>query len=341
MIIFVFLLAIITFSSMKKRKDIANVLSKKDTVTINGVFVILIFLSHSIGYLTLSTNILDSSYQIFRAIHDQWVVITFLSFSGYGVMYNIAKKENYVHEFFLKRIIKTLFNFDLAVLLYLLLNLVLDINYEWYDILLSFIGLRSIGNSNWYIFTILLMYLFTFIVAIKSKKPKTIASLVSLLSIAYIATGIIFDLPPWFVNTVLCYPFGMWLYIYHDNIIKIIKNKSWISILTLLVPVVLTTRYRSNYFIMNLLSCLIVLICCFVLCFVEFESKILTFLGRHAFSIYILQRIPMIFISKIFNYKKYFIGNYLFVIVSFIITLIIAVLFDKLIKLLDSKFFNN
>ncbi|MBQ8306762.1 MAG: hypothetical protein IJX90_11170 [Blautia sp.] len=66
-------------------------LSQRSTTIINGIFVLLIFFSHSTQYLSLSGNLLDSLYRHFQNFHNQWVVTTFLAFSGFGVMLKIMR----------------------------------------------------------------------------------------------------------------------------------------------------------------------------------------------------------------------------------------------------------
>jgi len=99
---------------------------------------------------------------------DQLVVCMFLFYSGYGIMESFKIKENYVNQLPKNRIFKTLFNFDFAVLIYMLLYVFFqhkEIGLK--KVLLSFIGWESFGNSNWYIFSIfVLVYSNLFIIEI-------------------------------------------------------------------------------------------------------------------------------------------------------------------------------
>jgi len=170
MIIFVIALALISALSVNKIDSYESFFDKKTTTTINGIFVILIFLSHSTQYISVPNNALDQLYLSFRRIHDQWIVTTFLLFSGYGVMTRIMLKgEAYVKAFPRNRLLKTLVNFDIAVVLYMVVNGVLGIHYSKLENLGSFIGITSIGNSNWYIFTILVLYIFSYVAAVVYK----------------------------------------------------------------------------------------------------------------------------------------------------------------------------
>lgn len=89
MIIVIIFVAVITLMGIRVRVSNDTILSKQDTNIINGIFVIFIFLSHSTQYFVLGNSLLDSLYKHFQNFHNQWVVTTFLAFSGYGVMSQI------------------------------------------------------------------------------------------------------------------------------------------------------------------------------------------------------------------------------------------------------------
>ena len=140
-----------------------NYLSKENTRPIKGIFVILIILSHFVQYIT-PDSILDAPYISLKSHLDQMVVAPFLFYSGFGIMKSIQiKGDSYVKQIMKKRFPQVLFDFMRAVILFLILNLVLGKTYFLKQILLSFIGWESIGNSNWYILGILLLYIATFV----------------------------------------------------------------------------------------------------------------------------------------------------------------------------------
>lgn len=89
MAIFLIVLAVTIVVGIGLRKNQGTVLSIEDTETINGIFVILIFLSHSTQYFELSADFVDAFYRKVQLGLNQWIVTTFLAFSGYGVMLKI------------------------------------------------------------------------------------------------------------------------------------------------------------------------------------------------------------------------------------------------------------
>ena len=82
MIVFVALLGLITLLGVQKRKKEEPFLSKEMTTTVNGIFVLCIFLTHSSEYISFS-GVADSLYRHFQNFHNQWIVTTFFRLWGY------------------------------------------------------------------------------------------------------------------------------------------------------------------------------------------------------------------------------------------------------------------
>ena len=71
---------------------------------------------------------------------------------------------------------------------------------------------------------------------------------------------------------------------------------------------------------------------------VQIGNGILDFLGSHVFSIYILQRLPMILLTKLGLAES---NKYIFVAVCFFATVTMAVLFDLAMNKLDCLLFTH
>ena len=342
MFFFIIILFLFVVAGLKVRKNWegVDVLSYKDTTTINGIFVICILISHSTQYFPLTNTIFDRLELCFQNFHNQWVVATFLAFSGYGVMTRILiSGESYLKQYPVNRILKTLIHFDLAIFIYVLVNIVTREKYSILTIFLSLLGVKSIGNSNWYVFVILLMYTFTYIAAIISNyNLKRAAGWVTFLSIIYIIIMNVIRGESRFFSTVMCYPLGIWIAIYKNRIIKYFADNKILSFLILSGILLITYKLRWNDYIMNVSSCVFVMLVIWFNTLFEIRSNVLLFIGKHAFSIYILQRIPMILICKflpeISNINVIGAG------VSFAIIVVIVVIFDKFLRWFDKKVFD-
>ena len=293
MSIYVVVIAIIVIAGLKIRNDDSTILSISDTIVINGIFVLLIFLSHSTQYWPLSSSFLDGVYRHVQNIHNQWVVTTFLAFSGYGVMKSIITKDGYLDSYPYKRLLKTLINFDIAVIMYLIAAIFLGVHYNTITVIGSLFGITSVGNSNWYIFAILMMYIFSYISALtfKDNYNKQIISL-SIFTLFYVSLMWLLGFEMRFYSTVMCYPLGAFLAIYREKIISVFKRKKVLTLFFIILVIGVTYKLRFNAVIMNVSSIAFVCAIVWFLCFFEIKSKILYFFGKHAFSIFILQRIP-------------------------------------------------
>lgn len=135
---------------------------------VKGFFIMLVFISHINQYIMksgyVSKNIGDDLYFTITSVIGQLMVVMFLFFSGYGIMESFKKRGGeYVSIMPKKRILTTLLNFDVAVLCFVVLNLLLGKTMHLKQVVLSFIAWDSVGNSNWYIFCILTCYLLAYL----------------------------------------------------------------------------------------------------------------------------------------------------------------------------------
>jgi hypothetical protein len=137
----------------KKNEFHIDYCSPKNTNTINAIFSILIFLSHAGTYVKLDGT-LDAPYFELRSFLGQLVVVTYLFFSGFGIMESIKKKGMpYIKAMPKNRFFKLWYHFAIVILLYTLVSVgIMGRRYSFSKWILSFIGLKSIGNSNWYLF---------------------------------------------------------------------------------------------------------------------------------------------------------------------------------------------
>lgn len=321
-----------------------NYLALDRTNAIKGLFILLVFLSNARNCISTlpqySSDPLNSFYDLFQDHLGQGVVVMFLFYSGYGVMESIKKKgSDYIHTFPKNRFAKTLLHFDIAVLLFVILDLCLGTlkDYSVLHVLLSFTGWESIGNSNWYIFAILILYLITYF-AFKIFKNKTSKAvwLVTVLTVVYITVLALVGKDAWWFDTVLLYPLGMWYSVGKDKIETFVRKKpiNYFALLILCCTVFIVSHLLSSNIICYEIS--LVALCAVIVVVtikVDINNKILEFFGKHLFEIYILMRIPMI---VLLHFEET--NSYLFVAISFVVTLLISVLFKKFFNIVDKVF---
>ena len=170
-----FLLIISGAEFSKPNEFNKDYISRAGTTAIKGIFVILIMFSHGKGYIDVGGKF-DVPYLKMQDHLNQMIVAMFMFYSGYGIMESIKKKGSaYIDTIPKKRFPQVLLNMDIAVVLFLILAATAGKFYSVGHILLSLIGWESVGNSNWYIFVILALYVVTYFafLILKKKNNKT------------------------------------------------------------------------------------------------------------------------------------------------------------------------
>lgn len=349
MIVFIFILALLCLWGFSiRRPGGEDYLSKRQGDAIKGIFILLVFLSHA------SFNITDAGYaypsvadQLYLALRDrmgQLIVVMFLFFSGYGVMTSIEKKEApYVHAIPRRRILPVLVNFDLVVVLYILLGFIIGARYPWWKYLLSFIAWENIGNSNWYIFVILLCYAVTWISAEVSirrhGKPggrETLIISFLLLFLAYSVLSICKE--PYWYDTLISYPLGMAACLVKPRLDRLSGIKYWGAVCILLF-LLIATYSKSAFlgeFTYTILSVEFALLVVLLLKTFSIGNPVLLWLGENLFPLYVLQRIPMTLIAHYNPWNITGAHPILFVAVCLILTLLMVPLYNR-VKYTPSK----
>lgn len=330
-LLFIFIISIIGMNIFIKgfNKDYLN---KDNTTRVNGIFILIVFFSHFKNYIE-KINLESSKLMYYIVIHlDQLMVTTFLFFSGYGVHQSIIKKKkDYVKQMPKKRILIVWINLIIAVLTFMIFNLILGIHIDLKTNILAFSGWTSIGNSNWYIFVILFLYLFTYLsyYVFNMNDKKAIIS-VWIISIIFILFLNIYQ-EDYFFNTILCYPLGLSFSSHKKDIEKIVlkNNKNYfICLLTILVSFLIVRKYSLiNVFYYELMAMFFVLLVVICMMKIKFNGKILNWFGKNLFWFYTLQRLPMIGFGRI----EYFNNNpYIYFIACFVVSIILIMIYSRI-----------
>lgn len=344
MICFFFILCLLLASNFKIYKNgyCTAYLDKYHCNTIKGFFIGIVFLNHFTDYAKLN-NYLDIPYMHFMHYINQFQVSLFLFYSGYGLMISIMKKGiPYIKKMPSHRIIRTLIHFDIAVTIYLMISIYKTGVPSFKDVVLGYIGWGGFGNSNWYIFAILILWIISFIVFYIFKTNKYVLQLsLTVLFIIVFAYLISFYKPSYWYNTLLCFPLGMYFALFKDKIEELLLKKInvwlyWCILMSLGGGTYILGKYQSNFYCYEIW---VLLFTVFVVLFTmrfEFNNTILNWMGKHLFEIYILMRIPMLLL------QPYFYGhNYRFLIISASITWLLVIIFTPLLKWVDAYLFQD
>ena len=319
-----------------------NYMDRNNTLYIKGLFTILVFFRHCNTFISLE-SLIDLPMKALNGALFQNIVAMFLFYSGYGIYEKIKiDKEKYIKNFPIKRFLSTYLNFFVAVISFLIMDIVLNQEYSLKTIFLSFIGWKSIGNSNWYMFAIFIQYIFVIIAFNFIKKDnKKALYLIVLLTIIYSFVVLKFQAQEW-MSTIFCFELGMFYSLYKDKIDNVLMNNKNYILIRAIVSVIyfgLTIVYyftSSSLVHVGLSLDFTVLVVMFTMK-INNNSKVLSFLGNNLFYIYIMQRLPMIVLKDIGINKD----PYIFFVSSFAITIIIAVVYNNVFGKNINKMINN
>ena len=294
-------------------------LSVSQANVIKGFFILWVFILHIIPYLKGNGYAFDvfGDSLLSRLNIGQNVVVMFLLYSGFGVCQQVLKRgKNYLQEMPRKRILATLLNFDVVVLCFLIFSLIIRRHHSLRMILFSLVGWESLGNSNWYIFNTIVLYILVWLVhvAVKNKLWQwgMFTALVLIFVIAMYLTR-----PFWWCDTILCFWCGYTLSFFKDRLQNLLEKHWWHAVALSIVTYIFIhgchrvicrfyyAGFISNWMIlpwlwMNIKHLLVAF--GIVLLSMRFgcQSKPLEWCGKHLFPIYIYQRLPMMVVPASF-----------------------------------------
>lgn len=346
MLIFAFILICIIFvdiQSAGKNEFYNDYCSPKQTTSINGIFVILVFFSHATQYLKLNGP-LNTPYATFKGYIGQLIVVTFLFYSGYGIMESIKKKGiDYVKSIPWKRFFRIWYHFAIAVGLYVVWCLAFNKDYPISRYLLTFTGWESIGNSNWYMLSMFVLYIAVFIAFIIFRKSNLAAiALTAVLAFSFILFERKMNMPGYYYNTLMCFIVGMLFSLVKPYFDKIFLKNDVIWVIGMGAVcglfIFFGTKRNISVIYYTLWAILFAVLVLFVTMKAKIQNSILDWFGHHVFSIYILQRLPM---STLQQFKFNETRPFAFLIISFVSTIVIAIIFDAAMEKIDSLIYNR
>lgn len=331
-LLFILVIYQIDFSSFQ-----SGYLGREQSAAVKGIFAAVILLSHVRGYITLSNSFGDILYNQILNIIGQTMVTVFFFYSGFGVLESYKEKADYDQKFFRRRILRTLIHFDMAVGLYMVLNWIVGSKFSLKHALLSLIGWTSVGNSNWFICVILMLYMLTLISFFLNRRKKDFRSaalttlfLCILLWITMHMTG---RRETWY-NTMLCYPAGMLFSAYKYEIDTFMsQNRNYCIVMAGFGGTVfLCWLFRGGPVVYSIFTLTVCMLIVTVTMKAKINNRYLQMLGKHSFSIFILQRLPMIVLKRAGVSEPI-----IFTCLSFVFACILAYAFDLLLKKVDSN----
>lgn len=304
---------------------------------INGIFIWIVFIRHMRGY-DIDVSGMELLVAKGTGLLGQCCVATFFFYSGFGIMTNLQRKgKSYALQLITRRFPMLLLHMTIAVCLFWGLQTLYGKQYDLTQVLSSFIGWSSLGNSNWFIFVSLTSYLAASYPLFRKAGDSAVAICTAFLLLCFIF--LVRHRGSWWYDTCLCIPAGMlfciWRPVIESTIAKL-RVSAWIWGL-LLVPFSL---FLYNFvpwppYYDNISAILFAFGVTLVFSCIRLR-KIPRFLcwsgGTALFYLYIFQRIPMIIgAHESWNHEHLF----LYQMFAFVCTLLMAAVCVRIFPKLD------
>ncbi len=317
MIAIYILILVIALWSCKKAEQNDAFVGKAQSGALKGIFVLLVFASHSWGYIkdVAPQGILTDSFLLVKITLGQMIVVPFMFFSGYGIRYSAERKgDSYIRSMPKKRILNLWLHTLPILLMFLCLQLALGKSYDLGFVLSCLLFWNSIGNSNWYIFAILFLYIASYLSfrIFTDRRKRLISCLV--LTLSYIAVMSFFK-STWWYDTVLAYFFGLCFYDFADTFRDRFAEKRGFKrgiIITAAALLGVAAAYLVSILFLkdisarllpaligNLVSVVFMLLLLIIALKLKIGNPVINWLGDHVFEVYLLQRLPMILFTEI------------------------------------------
>ena len=314
-----------------------------NTNAIKGLFVWMIFFRHFSQYLKYysiknkKSILIDNSFK-------QNIVSLFLFYSGYGIFESFKKKGNkYIKTLPIKSLI-LLIKFEIILFIFLCNNILLGIKTTLINYLQAFILRKSIGNSYWFSFTIITLYIHSFFSFFLIKKEKF--GFLGILLITFICFLHIHFVYKYYhpneiisVDTIICFVLGFYYSFFKAYIDKIIMNSDiiYFGIISILILNYYKFYIFNSQNIYNILlkNGIFTLIGILITMKVRFKNNFLFLLNNHSYSIYLLQKVIMIYIYKKGHFKNNEFISFFF---QFIMVIFLALIFDKYTTFIDKLY---
>ncbi len=322
--------------SFRLKNGFEDYMSPSKTGALKGIFVVIVFLSHVRQYISVPNAGVNKLYYSVLLFLGQLMVVMFLFYSGFGIAASVAKKDGYVKTIPVRRILKVWLDFAIAVTIFFFVSRAIGIKYDVKQLLWSLLGIKTVGNSNWFIFVIIILYILTFIAfVITGGKKHLIAGIVATTVLSVAATVVMwhfFGDHYWWYDTILCYPLGMWYYVAKPYVDKKLLNNfdKWFaavasSAICFSCLKALLSAAKGSRWVFVPMALVFAIGVVLISMRISINNAVLRWFGSRVFGIYILQRIPMMVL-------RYFGVNdkpIMYTAVCFAITIILAEIFER------------
>lgn len=307
--------------------------------SIKGVFVWLIIFHHKSDY-GIRKNYL---FKKITTNLGQKIVSMFLFYSGFGICESIKKKGIYYTKTLPIKALIIFLKSQIILLLFLFANIfIFKYKISWKQYFLSIIFKSSLGNSNWFAFTIIILYLYSYL-SFRFMKNHILIGIIIISFISFFHIILVYKyyypLKIYSVDTIFCFVCGYYysyLKIYID--LMMMKNDiNYFLIISIVVFIFYKVLSINNLFTISITNTLFAILIVFISMKVKLCNEFLESLNSHSYSIYLLQRLILWLVHKENLFKD---SEFIQIIFEFTSIIFLSLLFDKYTAFID-KFFKG
>lgn len=314
-------------------------LNLENTNSIKGIFVWLIIFCHKSQYGV------NKKYLFLKIIGHlgQKVVSMFFFYSGFGISESLKKKGFIYAKKLPKKSLILFIKYQIILLIYLTVNIfILKKKITFKTFILSVFFKYSLGNSNWFAFTIILFYNYSYLsfrcnnnnIYVGMIINSFICILHCIFVYNYFYPGKVYA-----IDTNFCFIIGLYFSCAKLFLNKLIMKNDicYFSTTSIIIFIYYIFHRFNNLIYISIRNSLFSLIIILISIKVKFNNEFLVLINSHSFSIYLLQRLVFWI-----DFRKKIFENSDFIQISFEFTsiLCIASLFDKYTYFIDN-FFNK
>lgn len=287
MILFVISWIILALTGIKYCNFVSDTaFNKENSIALRGICSIEIMLGH-LGIETGSLELYPN-----RKAGILFVGV-FFALSGYGLMYSITHKDNYLDNFLKKRLPRILAPAYVVFLINIIIHSMMDGNFSN---LKNVVNLNKfIFGTNWYVWELLAMYVVFYLCARLDKSLKRSHLILLGFSLIFICAAFGFKWSnPWYGST-MCFWFGIYYYLKKDVFISffVLKHaflKFAICGIFLAISIALFFCYGGivgNVIARNTASLLFVVMILIFLHKFSIGNSVSAWLGQYSYEIYL------------------------------------------------------
>ncbi len=282
---------------------------------------------------------------------DAGVLFTGLFFfcSGYGLMTSLLEKEDYLDGFIRRRLPAIVVPFFVCNWLFIAVNLATGYSPKPLELVAYISGIVLMNDQMWFIVELAVLYIAFYLIFRKRKSDRK--ALITMAIFIALMTGVSLllghdNLPStlglwfygeWWYNTTWLFFVGLLVAKYKENVVGFAKkNYVWLLPVALVINALISITstyilYGFGYYTSSNLDKLITavtqsaMVAIFVLSFflitmkLRFKNSVLSFMGKRALEIYLLQNI---FITKLHSIIE---NDLLFYLGVYVGTLVLAI----------------